>query len=130
LHESKIYPIRVGIQSNLTLERFLVKENKKRLAMSRSTFFAKPGKERKRLSIHNVTTMYNSSMTLPVDYNWIHPLGEGVQQPAPSALPPDDNTRAFAQLIGLIWISKLWLSIVKMHSCYMLCVESRNLLNS
>ncbi|KAE8021747.1 hypothetical protein FH972_007612 [Carpinus fangiana] len=55
--------------------------------MSGSTFFAKPGKERKRLSIYNVTTMQNSSVTLPIDQNWIHPLVEGVQQPAPPALP-------------------------------------------
>jgi hypothetical protein len=129
LHESKIYPIRVDTQSDLTLERFIVKENNERLAMFRSTFFSKPGKERKRLSIHNVTTMHNSSVTLPVDHNWIHPLGEGVQQPTPSALP-QMTTRAFARLIGLIWISKRWLSIVKMHSCYMLYMESRNLLTS
>jgi hypothetical protein len=77
----------VGRQSDFTLERFLVKENKEWLAMSRSTIFAKPGKERKRLSIHNVTTMHNSLVTLPVDQNWIHLLSEGVQQPAPPALP-------------------------------------------
>jgi hypothetical protein len=87
LHESKIYPIRVGILNDHALKGFLVKENKERLAMPRSTFFAKPSKERKRLSIHDVTTMHNNSVTLPVDQNWIYQLDEGVQQTAPPALP-------------------------------------------
>jgi hypothetical protein len=77
----------VGTPSDHALKGFLVKENKERLAIPRSTFFAKPSKERKRLSIHDVTTMHNSSVTLPIDQNWIYQLGEGVQQIAPPALP-------------------------------------------
>jgi len=48
-------------------------------------------KERKRSSIHDITTVDNNSVAMPVDQNWIPPPGGAVQQPhalQQLAMPP------------------------------------------
>lgn len=44
-------------------------------------------KERKRSSIHDITTVDNNSMAAPVDQNWVPPPGGAVQQHAPPSMP-------------------------------------------